>query len=160
MEQTHNYTLSINWKGNKGTGTSDYRAYGRDYTVEIDGKQELTGSADPTFRGDKHKHNPEDMLMSAVTSCHMLAYLHVCVTEGIVVLDYTDTATGSMVTTSDGSGRFIEITLNPVVTVADETMVEKANTLHKKANELCFIANSVNFPIKHIPRAKIINPIL
>ena len=155
MENTHNYALSINWKGNKGTGTSHYREYGRDYTIDIEGKQEIEGSADPTFRGDKKKHNPEDMLMSAVTSCHMLAYLHVCVTEGIVVLDYTDNATGIMVTTSDGAGQFTEITLNPVVTVADAAMVEKANSCHKKANELCFIANSVNFPIKHIPRAKV-----
>lgn len=154
MNGKHNYKLSLQWKGNKGTGTSDYRAYGREYTIQTDLKPELEGSADPTFRGDKTKHNPEDMLVAALSSCHMLSYLHVCTVGGVVVVDYFDEATGLMETTSDGAGRFIEVVLNPVVTVADASMIEKANKFHEKANELCFIANSVNFPVKHRAIAK------
>lgn len=155
MERQHNYKLSLKWNGNNGTGTSDYKAYGRAYTIQIDNKHDLEGSSDPTFRGDKTKHNPEDMLVAALSSCHMLSYLHVCTVGGVVVVDYTDQATGLMETTSDGSGRFIEVVLNPVVIVADASMIEKANEFHKKASELCFIANSVNFPVKHIPVAKV-----
>lgn len=155
MERHHNYKLSLKWNGNNGTGTSDYKAYGRAYTIQIDDKNDLEGSSDPTFRGDKTKHNPEDMLVAALSSCHMLSYLHVCTVGGVVVVDYTDQATGLMETASDGSGRFIEVVLNPIVIVADASMIEKANEFHKKASELCFIANSVNFPVKHIPVAKV-----
>jgi organic hydroperoxide reductase OsmC/OhrA len=151
MESKHNYKLALKWNGNRGSGTTDYRAYGREYSIYIADKVDLEGSSDPSFRGDKTKHNPEDMLLAALSSCHMLSYLHVCAIGGVVILDYTDHATGLMITTSDGAGRFSEVTLNPVVVVADAAMIEKANELHEKANQLCFIANSVNFPVKHAP---------
>jgi organic hydroperoxide reductase OsmC/OhrA len=155
MEVKHNYRLSLKWNGNKGKGTTDYRAYGREYSVYIDNKQDLEGSSDPTFRGDRTKHNPEDMIVAALSSCHMLSYLHVCATGGVVVVDYLDNASGLMVTTPDGAGHFVEVTLNPVVIVANASMIEKANEFHKKANELCFIANSVNFPVKHVPVTRV-----
>jgi len=155
MNGLHHYKLALKWNGNKGAGTADYKAYGREYSVEIDNKEILHGSSDPSFRGDKTKHNPEDMLVTALSSCHMLSYLHVCTRGGVVVVDYIDNATGLMETTPDGAGRFLEVTLNPVVTVADQSMVEKANEFHKKANELCFIANSVNFPVYHKPIVKV-----
>lgn len=151
MNREHNYKLSLRWDGNKGQGTSDYKAYGREYSVGIAEKETLIGSADPTFRGDKTKYNPEDMLVTALSACHLLSYLHVCTVGGVVVVDYVDNATGLMVTKSDGSGHFVEVVLNPVVTVADPSMVERAMEFHKKASELCFIANSVNFPVKHVP---------
>lgn len=151
MERQHHYKLSLKWNGNKGNGTSDYRAYERAYSIHIENKPDLDGSSDPTFRGDQTKHNPEDMLIAALSSCHMLSYLHVCAIGGVVVVDYSDDATGLMVTTSDGSGHFTEVVLNPTVIVADASMIEKANEYHKKASELCFIANSVNFPVKHNP---------
>lgn len=154
MNRQHNYRLSLTWKGNNGTGTSAYHAYSRDYSIEIAHKETLNGSSDPTFRGDKTRYNPEDMLVAALSSCHMLSYLHVCTLAGVIVVDYADQATGMMETTSDGAGRFIEVTLNPLVTVADASMIEGANKLHKKASELCFIANSVNFPVKHMAIAR------
>ena len=145
----HNYELYLKWDGNRGTGTVDYKSYDRTYTVQIENKSILHGSADPTFRGDKTKYNPEDMLLAALSSCHMMSYLHVCAVGGVIVLDYSDNAVGEMVTTSDGAGHFTSVTLNPVVVVADESMIEKANLYHEKANQLCFIANSVNFLVKH-----------
>ncbi|MCD0489447.1 OsmC family protein [Pedobacter sp. MC2016-14] len=145
----HQYKLSIQWTGNKGRGTSDYKCYDRSYTLQIDNKIDLAGSADPTFRGDKHKHNPEDMLLAALSSCHMLSFLHVCAVGGVVVLEYTDHATGEMLTSSDGSGHFTSVTLNPVVVVAEASMLRKLEAYHEKANQLCFIANSVNFPVHH-----------
>ncbi len=155
MHRSHHYITNVQWTGNKGTGTSGYRDYERSYTLRIDGKADVQGSSDPAFRGDKTKHNPEEFLVAALSTCHMLSYLHVCTVAGVVVLDYTDQATGTMEETPDGGGHFTEVVLHPVVTVADQSMVEKANELHHKASQLCFIANSVNFPVKHEPKAGI-----
>jgi organic hydroperoxide reductase OsmC/OhrA len=151
MSKEHHYKATIHWTGNKGTGTSSYRNYERSHTINIENKTIIEGSSDPAFRGDKTKHNPEDMLLSSLSSCHMLWYLHFCSEAGIIVTDYTDEVTGIMAETSDGSGQFTSVTLHPSVTVTEESMIEKANELHHKANEFCFIAKSVNFPVKHIP---------
>ncbi|MGG5210041.1 OsmC family protein [Chryseobacterium sp. MIQD13] len=151
MSKEHHYKATINWTGNKGTGTSSYRNYERSYTVQIENKALIEGSSDPAFRGDKTKHNPEDLFLSSLSSCHMLWYLHFCSEEGIIVTDYTDEATGIMTETADGSGHFTSVTLHPTVTVTDESMVDKAKELHYKAGQFCFIAKSVNFPVEHIP---------
>lgn len=150
----HNYKATIQWTGNKGTGTDDYRKYERSYEVRVDGKPTISGSSDPAFRGDKSKYNPEDLFVASLSSCHMLWYLHLCAEAGIIVVDYIDNATGIMAETANGGGQFTEVTLHPIVTVQETNMIVKANELHKKANELCFIANSVNFPVHHQPSAK------
>jgi len=155
MHPNHNYKLTLEWIGNKGTGTSSYRAYDRNHDIIVDGKVIIKGSADPTFHGDKTVHNPEDLLLASLSACHMMSYLHVCVKNGIIVTDYTDNATGIMKVNDDGSGYFTEVTLNPIVTISDGTLLDKANELHKEANKLCFIANSVNFPVKHSPLSRI-----
>ncbi len=149
MKGEHSYKLTVRWTGNTGTGTDSYRSYERSHTISIDGKPDISGSSDPAFRGDKTKHNPEEMLLSALSTCHMLSYLHVCVVAGVVVTAYEDEATGVMRETPDGGGHFTEVTLHPVVTIADASMADLANELHEKASKLCFIANSVNFPVHH-----------
>lgn len=151
MNKEHHYKTTIQWTGNKGTGTSGYRNYERSHTISVDHKAIIEGSSDPAFRGDKTKYNPEEMLLASLSSCHMLWYLHFCSEEGIIVTSYKDHATGIMTETDNGSGHFKEVTLNPAIIVAEESMIEKAKELHHKANEFCFIANSVNFPVKHIP---------
>lgn len=155
MHPNHNYKLTLKWTGNKGNGTSSYRSYDRNHEIFSEGKTTLLGSADPTFHGDKTAHNPEDLLLASLSACHMMSYLHVCVKNGIVVTDYIDNATGIMAVKEDGSGHFIEVTLNPIVTITDESFFAKANQLHSEANKLCFIANSVNFPVKHNAASKI-----
>jgi organic hydroperoxide reductase OsmC/OhrA len=154
MGKQHSYKLTVKWTGNNGTGTSDYREFERNHSITAEGKPVIEGSSDPAFRGDKTKYNPEDLLLASLSSCHMLWYLHLCSTEGIVVTNYIDNATGTMAETPDGGGHFTEVTLNPVVIVTQKSMIEKANELHKKANELCFIANSVNFTVHHKPICK------
>lgn len=149
----HNYKATIQWTGNKGTGTSGYRNYERSHTISIENKAIIEGSSDPAFRGDQTKYNPEEMLLASLSSCHMLWYLHFCSEEGIIVTEYIDHATGIMAEKENGSGYFKEVTLHPIVIVTEESMVKKANELHHKASEFCFIANSVNFPVKHIPTA-------
>ncbi len=154
MSGQHNYKATIKWTGNKGTGTDHYKNYERSHQIIIENKLDILGSSDQKFRGDKTKHNPEDLFVSSLSSCHMLWYLHLCSEAGVVVTDYIDNATGIMIETSNGGGQFTEVTLNPIVTVTEQHMIDKANKLHKKANKLCFIANSINFPVKHNPIAK------
>lgn len=146
---THQYELQMIWTGNKGDGTSHYRSYDRNHIIKFPKKPDLLASADPTFRGDPTKYNPEELLLAALSGCHMMSFLHVCVNAGVIVTAYEDRATGSMTVNSDGSGRFTEVVLNPIVTVAKASMIENINELHAKANKLCFIANSCNFPILH-----------
>ncbi|HLA56096.1 MAG TPA: OsmC family protein [Flavobacterium sp.] len=151
----HHFSLSTKWTGNNGEGTSHYRVYERSHTIIVSNKPDILASSDPAFRGDPTKHNPEDLLIAALSGCHMLSYLHVCVQNGIVVTAYEDHATGTMVVNADGRGHFTEVILYPVVTITDAAMIDKANDLHHKANELCFIANSCNFPILHKAVCKI-----
>ncbi|PJJ62967.1 OsmC family protein [Chryseobacterium geocarposphaerae] len=148
----HHYKTTIEWTGNKGSGTSNYRDYERSHTISVENKSVIEGSSDPAFRGDKTKYNPEEMLLSSLSSCHMLWYLHFCSEAGIIVTGYIDNAIGTMAETANGSGHFTEAILNPVVTITDEKQIKKAEELHEKANQFCFIANSVNFPVKHIPK--------
>ncbi|MGS2738406.1 OsmC family protein [Sinomicrobium sp. M5D2P17] len=151
MTKVHEYKLTVKWTGNKGTGTSSYRAYDRNHTILTDGKPDISGSSDPSFRGDKTRHNPEELLVAAVSSCHMLSFLHMCAQAGVIVTDYEDGATGFMEETTGGGGHFTKVILHPKVTVQEEFMKEKLDALHHQASELCFIANSCNFPIYHEP---------
>jgi organic hydroperoxide reductase OsmC/OhrA len=149
MAKEHHYSLAVTWTGNTGTGTTNYTGYKREHTIQANNKPIILSSADPAFRGDPSCYNPEELFVASISSCHMLWYLHLCTVAGIIVVAYSDNATGIMEETSTGSGKFKEVTLNPIVTVKQESMIPKALELHKKANELCFIANSCNFPIKH-----------
>ncbi len=151
VRRTHRYDVTVAWTGNRGTGTSGYRDYGRDHEIAADGRPDIAGSSDPVFRGDKTRWNPELELLAALSQCHLLSYLHVCTTAGVVVTAYEDSPYGTMAETGDGGGHFTEVVLRPQVTVADETMAAKAQELHEEASEKCFIASSVNFPVRHEP---------
>jgi organic hydroperoxide reductase OsmC/OhrA len=151
VPRTHSYAVSVAWTGNRGTGTSGYRAYGRDHDVTAAGPPPIAASSDPAFRGDPGRWNPELELTAALAQCHMLWYLHLCATAGVVVTAYADDARGTMAEAADGSGRFTEVVLRPRVTVASADMIEAAAGLHRDAHAKCFIANSVNFPVRHEP---------
>ncbi|WP_431046297.1 OsmC family protein [Roseateles sp. L2-2] len=141
----HRYTVTVRWTGNRGTGTSAYKAYGRDHEIESAGKPSIPGSSDPAFLGDRTRWNPEDLLVASTSACHKLWYLHLCAEAGIAVLDYVDEAEGTMV--EGEKGRFTQIVLRPVVTVRAGDDVERARRLHHDAHEQCFVANSLNFPV-------------
>lgn len=149
----HHYTVTVTWTGNRGTGTSGYRDYGRQHDVALPGLPLLPGSADPTFRGDRDRYNPEQLLLTALSQCHMLSYLHVAVLHNVVVTGYTDEAEGTMRLNRDGSGEFTEVVLHPRVHLADEAQRALADGLHDEAHHLCFIARSVNFPVRAEPSA-------
>lgn len=148
----HHYRTSLEWTGNEGNGTQDYRSYNRNHTFQAEGKRhEILCSSDPSFLGDPSRYNPEELFLSSIANCHMLWYLHLCATHQIIVTEYLDNAKGTMQEDQNGSGRFIEVILHPQVRVTDASMIPKANELHEEANKMCFIANSCNFKIGHQP---------
>lgn len=150
--RAHRYEVTVVWTGNQGEGTSGYRGYARDHEVTADSRPPLKGSSDRAFRGNAQRWDPERLLVAALSQCHLLSYLHVCAEAAVVVVDYVDQAEGEMQQTPDGGGHFTEVTLRPRVTVSEESMTAAARELHGRAHELCFIANSVNFPVLHEPR--------
>jgi organic hydroperoxide reductase OsmC/OhrA len=143
----HTYKMKTTWTGNDGQGTSSYKAYRRDHLIDAEGKPPIPGSSDPAFRGDSSRYNPEELLVSALSTCHMLAYLHLCAVNGIVVEEYLDTADGMMRENPDGSGEFTKVVLHPKVKISAGDGA-KAQSLHDDAHHLCFIARSVNFPVE------------
>jgi organic hydroperoxide reductase OsmC/OhrA len=147
----HHYPIHVQWTGNTGTGTSQYRSYERAHEYSAASKPVIPGSSDPAFRGDRTRYNPEELLVMALSSCHMLWMLHLSAVAGIVVTAYEDNASGTMVETADGGGRFTEVVLRPRVTCEPGTDRSRLNEIHERAHHLCFIANSVNFPVRCEP---------
>jgi organic hydroperoxide reductase OsmC/OhrA len=151
-EKTHRYTTHTSWIGNLGSGTSAYNSYRRDHDITASGKtMSIPGSSDPHFRGSAERYSPEELLVAALSSCHMLWMLHLCAASGIVVTGYSDEAEGLMNENPDGSGEFISVTLHPRITITDPALIDHAVALNRRAHDLCFIARSVNFAVKHEP---------
>jgi organic hydroperoxide reductase OsmC/OhrA len=148
MAHIHSYSAKVTWTGAAQGPTASYQSYSREYLVEIPGKPALRGSADATFRGDPALHNPEDLLVVALSTCHMLSYFAECARAGIKVVAYEDQATGTMAM-KEKKIRFTEVVLHPRVTIAADSDADKATALHEQAHEQCFIASSVNFPVHH-----------
>ncbi|MGO1119537.1 OsmC family protein [Rhodovibrionaceae bacterium A322] len=155
-EKTHHYESRLVWTGNKGEGTANYRAYDRSYNLTSPGKPVITGSSDPAFRGDPACWNPEDLLLSSVSSCHMLWFLHLASTKNLRVQRYQDHSQGVMTEDATGGGRFSSLTLQPEVTLPDPGSADEraeqtrlVETLHHDANKLCFVANSLSLPVNH-----------
>jgi organic hydroperoxide reductase OsmC/OhrA len=161
MGLLHSYAADVVWTGAGETGTTGYRAYGREHDVRVPGKPVIAGSADPAFRGDPGRHTPEDLLVAALAQCHMLWFLHLAAVAGVVVVGYTDRATGTMRVEAAGHGQFTEAVLRPQVTVrstmkdgrpalfpGDLTLEQTVRQVHDSAHEHCFIARSVNFPVR------------
>lgn len=151
----HEYSIRIEWTGNQGEGTSDYRSYARAHEISAPGKPVIPGSSDPAFRGDRTRYNPEELLVSSLSACHMLWYLHLCADAGIVVTDYVDDATGTMVESAETGGHFTEVVLRPAVSVRSPADADLAIRLHDQAHHLCYIANSVRFPVRCEPRVQV-----
>ena len=151
MAKTHTYELTVTWTGNAGTGTSSYQGFERSHDVSIDGKPTIVGSAHPAFRGARECWNPEELLVASLAQCHMLWYLVLCAKEGIIVTEYVDHSSGTLVETADGGGHFEEVTLHPHVTITTPEKMDRAVALHERAHDLCYVANSVNFTVRTDP---------
>ncbi|HEV2376153.1 MAG TPA: OsmC family protein [Streptosporangiaceae bacterium] len=151
MRRTHTYDVTVTWTGNRGSGTTAYLDYGREHEITANGPPAIPASSDPVFRGERGRWNPEQQLTAALSACHMLWYLHLCSAAGVVVTAYSDDAHGVMAEAAEGGGHFTEVTLRPRVVVASAGMTGKAVSLHAEAAAKCYIANSVNFPVRHEP---------
>lgn len=147
MAKQHAYPARVVWTGNRGEGTQHYKGYDRTWDLALAGKPVISCSNDPVLGGDPAKYNPEDMLVAALASCHMLWYLHLSSSAGVTVVAYEDNPIGEGVMNPDASGNFTNATLHPKVTVVAGSDLEKARTLHGEVHKYCFIARSVNFPI-------------
>jgi organic hydroperoxide reductase OsmC/OhrA len=156
MAMSHHYQAQVIWDGNAGDGTASYAGYGRQYRVLVSGKPELSGSADPLFHGLADRHNPEDLFLASIAACHMLTYLALCSRSGVQVVAYQDEASGRMVLEAGGGGRFEEVVLHPLVTIAPGHDAALAQNLHSRAHQLCFIANSCSVPIGHEAKVKVL----
>ncbi|PFG33271.1 OsmC family protein [Sanguibacter antarcticus] len=154
MGAFHAYSAAITWTGAGETGTSSYTAYSREHTVLVEGKADILGSADPAFRGDSSRHNPEELFVASLAQCHMLWFLHMAAQAGVVVTEYTDHAVGTMRVEAAGAGQFTEVELRPRVVLAEGTAGDPETLvagLHARAHDHCFIARSVNFPVRISP---------
>jgi len=156
--KTHSYPIRMRWTGNTGQGTRDYRGYERAHEYSVEGKPVIPGSSDPNFRGDRTRYNPEELLVMSLSSCHMLWFLHLCADSKIVVVDYADNATGTMVEDAERGGFFTDVILRPVVTIAAGSDAALAESFHERAHHLCFVANSVNFPVRCEARTVVGSP--
>ena len=148
----HTYRIQVEWTGNDGEGTKTYRSYRGDHSIIAEGKPQIMASSDPAFRGDRSRYNPEELLVAALSSCHMLSYLHLCAVNHINVLEYRDAAWGLMEENADGSAQFVRVVLKPAAKVSAESDRDQALALHHDAHRLCFIARSVNFPVENEPQ--------
>jgi len=151
----HRYEVALAWTGNLGTGTSSYTAYTRDHVLVAPGKPALECSADPAFRGDPARYNPEELFIASIASCHMLWYLHLCADAGVRVVSYEDRPTGVLEESGMQAGELTSIDLCPQVTVEEASQVETAHALHLEAHALCFLARSVRTPIHIQPHVQV-----
>lgn len=153
--KAHSYSVQVKWTGDLGQGTGGYRAYERTHEISAAGKPDILGSSDPAFRGDPTRYNPKELLVASLSACHMLWYLHLCADAKIVVTEYVDQPSGTMMEQPNGSGHFTEVILRPLVTLQKGGDATLAKKLHQQAHDLCFIASSVNFPIHCEPTIQI-----
>ena len=148
----HHYHITNRWTGNLGTGTASYRGYSRSHELSAPGKgAAIAGSSDPLYRGDPARYNPEELLLGALSACHMLWVLHLCADAGIVVTEYEDHPEGEMIEEPDGSGHFTRVVLHPRMTITDAARIADAQNIHSRAHHFCAMAQSVNFPVECAP---------
>jgi organic hydroperoxide reductase OsmC/OhrA len=156
MAKLHNFTSSIIWTGNRGEGTRVYKGYDRTWDIALPGKDIIHCSNDPVLGGDPTKMNPEDLLISALSACHMLWYLHLASNAGIVVTGYRDDPIGQGETLPNGAGRFLAAVLRPRISMQEGADLKFAGELHNQVHDFCFIARSVNFPVSYEPTFNVV----
>jgi organic hydroperoxide reductase OsmC/OhrA len=153
MQRAHHYQILNRWTGNLGTGTSGYAAYSRAHELSGANKSaSIPGSSDPLFRGDRTRYNPEELLLGALSACHMLWVLHLSADAGITITEYIDEAWGEMAEHADGSGEFTRVVLRPRVTIVEAGRITDAVAIHGRAHAVCALARSMNFPVEHEPQ--------
>lgn len=145
------HLASIRWTRNGQL--FDYEHYPRDHSVRFERGQQLTGSAAPAFFGSAQGVDPEEMLVAALSSCHMLTLLAVAAKKGWTIDAYEDDAVGTLGKNGDGRMAVTHVTLRPRIVFADRTPdAQELEKLHESAHRNCFIANSVRTEVTVEPR--------
>ncbi|MDP1724703.1 MAG: OsmC family protein [Alphaproteobacteria bacterium] len=145
MTSQHMFRMHLEWEPNSSNNDSkNYKLQG------IGDKPYIMASSAAAFQGDENRYNPEELLVGALASCHMLWFLYLAKLAQITVIDYKDEPEG-ILELQGSNGRFTEITLTPKITILEEDKIEEAKHLQEKAHQKCYIANSVNFDVKLNP---------
>ncbi|MHC5202267.1 OsmC family protein [Myroides sp. LJL119] len=142
----YEFYANLSWPISHDTGSEKGKQI-KNHLIEISGKSDLQISAAKEFKGDPFLHNPEDLLLSSLMSCHMMSYLYACKQNNLVIDSYQDSGKATLELHLDGSGKIIQVDLYPRVVVQRSNEIDLAQELHKTASKLCFIGNSCNFPI-------------
>lgn len=136
------HVAHIEWsRGDRGFS---YSEYSRAHRVRYGGGIAHDMSAAPEYRGDASLPNPEELLVAALSSCHMLTFLAICARKGIVVDRYEDDARGVLEKGANGKVQVTRVVLRPRVAFASARPDAAAlASLHHQAHEGCFISSSV-----------------
>jgi organic hydroperoxide reductase OsmC/OhrA len=154
-DKQHRYSARVTWTGNLGQGTSSYRAYSRNHEIAAAGKPVLPARPIRRFAAIPRATTPRN---SSSSRCPRVTCSGICICAReakISVIEYVDEASGAMAETARWGGRFTEVTLRPQVVIAPGGDLARAEELHEGAHHLCFIANSVNFPVRCEPRTRV-----
>jgi organic hydroperoxide reductase OsmC/OhrA len=146
--KNHTFTLTVTWEKPDDSAISPRDPSLRRHRISHLGKPDISGSAAAAFHGEGERWNPEELLLASLAQCHMLTFFYLAGQEGLHIGDYTDTPEAILETHPDGSGNITEVTLKPRVSVRGGFSGD-IEALHERAHELCFIARSVNFPVRH-----------
>lgn len=149
------YETTVTWTGNDGSGTAE-SSYGRDNEVASHSLPTIPGSAPAEFGGDGVSWTPEELLVGAVSQCHLLTYLFQCSRHGIVVESYVDDAVGTLEVDRSG-GQFSRFTLRPAVTISAGDP-EVAERLHADAHAACFVGRSLSSEVVIEPTVSMATP--
>jgi len=136
------HKVTVEWK--KETEPFAYETYNRNHVLTFEGGMKLNASAAPAYKGDPALVNPEDALVAALSSCHMLTFLAVAAKRKFVVERYSDQAVGVLEKNAQGKMAVTRCTLRPTVVFSGtQPTAEQLHQLHEQAHAGCFIANSV-----------------
>jgi len=146
------HKASIRWS--RGTRAFTYDGYSRDHQWSFDGGQTLTASAAPAYLGTEEGVDPEEALVAALSSCHMLTLLAIAAKKGWVVDSYEDDAVGTLAKNADGKLAVTQVVLRPRIAFSGAKVpdADALRRLHDQSHEHCFIANSVRTEISIEPR--------
>jgi organic hydroperoxide reductase OsmC/OhrA len=145
------HTITLNWK--RTTPDFNYKTYERTHTINFSGGSHIQVTAAPEYLGDPKITNPEELLVAALSSCHMLTFLALAAYKGLIIDNYNDEAIGVVGKNAAGKMAVTQVTLRPKITFSgNQPDAQVLHEIHEKAHVNCFIANSVNTEVKVEPR--------
>jgi organic hydroperoxide reductase OsmC/OhrA len=137
------HRVNLEWK--RGTDPFSYESYSRDHAWILEGGARVPASAAPAYRGNPAYVNPEDALVAALSSCHMLTFLAIAAKKQFVIDRYDDNAIGFLEKNAKGKLALTRLILRPRIVFGgpNTPTQEQIRSLHERAHRECFIANSV-----------------